>query len=248
MPDVTNGTGGLIAQPNQAGWTPSRGPYVRRSWKGLKDAVDVLASDLRLARVEYEISQSSGPTAIITAIYNTEQDGTQAEAASIWEIVYSTVEKDILSIPESDGVTEDGKRRIKDALEKNELIDVSAGDDGVDAREFYQLMLSGVKNKPIFQPVLKQTLTVSNSYGTKESNSTYGKVFKTSTVEALIDEPVLFTLPTDADPADDPLKPTMKYGWLRKPSEIQQVAFQKWHFIRTWEYGLYATLIYGEPT
>lgn len=113
----------------------------------------------------------------------------------------------------------------------------------------YNLMAQGVTSFPIDAPTLRRTITTSNQYATAYALDKVGVIMSTNYIRNVYDVPynLLFNLPNDTWTDPNPNSPTLVYGWYKKYPVIQMVALLKWSIVQEWEYGLWSTLLYGNP-
>lgn len=121
--------------------------------------------------------------------------------------------------------------------------------NGALALSIYALMQQGVTAFPVEQPILRRTWTTSNQYGTQYALINTGRILSSATLAATENLPgaLLFNIPNFSWIDPNPNAPSLAYGWYKRFPTIQQVALLKWNIVQEWEYGLWATLLWGAP-
>lgn len=115
----------------------------------------------------------------------------------------------------------------------------------------YKLIQAGVKSVYARNPTLRHTQTVSRYWTIPASQTNVGRIISTSTMMLTtgngesVPSGLLFNLPS-LTPANFQTI-ALAYGWLKHDPTIQQIAFRKWQIIQEWEFGLWATALYGSP-
>ncbi|MCX6924988.1 MAG: hypothetical protein NT154_17500 [Verrucomicrobia bacterium] len=251
---VINGTSGAYEQPQKFGWD-ANGPYCVRTWRGTAAAI---AS-------QYNVCVGAGATAdvaagygvhTLTARYALAIGGTGPNEVPVesWEFFASHVEKDLL---EADNATINSISELNRSIIHKLLTDPSQvaedpdgggyfDDDGsaAAALSVYKLMNGGMKSVRVMAPALRHTQTVSNQYTLKAALTNVGAIISTATLKTSENVPtgVLFNLPAKVS-----VKTGYAWAWMKMHPTIRCAARQKMQIEQEWEYGLWTTLIYGNP-
>ena len=254
-PAITvNGTSGAYEQPQKFG-VDSSGPYCLRTWRGTAAEIATQYNSCIASGALAEIEAGFGTHTVRARYAITIGGGTEAPVDS-WEFFASHVEKDVLEtdLAAIEAISPANREKLKDYVANPPGLGVAAHtaadflDDGSGSRanafSLYQLMLSGVKAVRVNAPLLRHTQSVSNVYTVKASLTNVGSILSTSTLATFESIPtsVLFNLPTDVS-----TRANMNYGWLKLHPTIRTAARQKMQIELEYEYGLWATLLYGSP-
>lgn len=120
--------------------------------------------------------------------------------------------------------------------------------NGTNAFNAWNLMMQGVKDYPIFQPVIRRTLITSNEYLGVQATLHIKQILSQATLISIegVPQNALFynLLPNDTAP---PTAKNLAYGWLKLFPTVQEVALRKYQIVQEWQYGLWSTLIWGSP-
>jgi hypothetical protein len=208
--------------------------------------------------INYEITESFGKSRLtIHYPYSLYGVNPATDAVELWEFFAQHAEKDLLEASvESDIISTLSINNIvqirlmlqSPTLDVNGNPNVTTADfsDGnpTNAVAVYQLMMAGVRSYPIEQPVLRHSLTTSNQYALRRSLANVRQILSTSTLVALNNIPnaLLFNLPYDYSNNS-----ALAYGWYQMFPNIQEIALLKWQISQEWQYGLWSTLIWGNP-
>lgn len=237
-------------QPIRYGFSPQRGYFTIREWRGTKAGVEAVANSLAGGNWSWEIE--GGAVYKLRATLASDDVGGGAEnPTTTWELLPNRVEKDILeSALVQSLVTNTEIDRIKTAIEGNTTpLSITSGSN---AEDLYNNMHAGQKSAVVFQPTLHKSQLVSRSYPVRAAVTNVGRIYSTATLTSQegIPNTILFNLPNDTSPTDDIAprsRPRMRYGWLKNYPTVQQVSFEKFQVSQTWEYGLWSFITYGEP-
>jgi hypothetical protein len=121
--------------------------------------------------------------------------------------------------------------------------------NGAIALAIYNLMQQGVTSFPVEQPKLRRTFVTSNQYAIQYALTNVRRIISTVSLVTTENIPnsLLFSLPNESWIDPNPDAPSLAFGWLKSFPTVQQVALLKWSIVQEWEYGLWATLLYGNP-
>ena len=170
-----------------------------------------------------------------------------------WEFHASHVEKDVLEadVEVINNISDANKVVIRDLIAnppkitEDPLLLFDPDDPcSEDAFAVYVLMMNGLRAIRVNAPVLRRTRTVSNMYVIKAALTNVGKILSTATLMTFEDIPatVMFNLPTETSK-----RTGLKYGWFKMHPTVRAAARQKMVIELEYEYGLWPTIIYGEP-
>lgn len=115
----------------------------------------------------------------------------------------------------------------------------------------YHHMATGMKTVPVLVPVLTKYAVTSRSWIINWSNQNKGKIYSTNTLinSEAVDPRLWQVLPQDVyipSGGEDFYIPKA-YGWLKGGVRSQVSNNGRNIVTQTWEYGLYPTLIFGNP-
>ncbi len=116
------------------------------------------------------------------------------------------------------------------------------------ARSYYFLIKAGVTSFPIEASVVRHTQIVSNTYAVQASFTNVGRILSTNSFQSTEGVPssLLFGLP--ATPSSTQFIETandLAYGWRKSRPSVSRLSFIKWQITNSWQFGLWATKIYG---
>jgi len=240
---VINGASGAHAQPIEYG-LDDNGQFTIRRYRGTRSQIATQYSVCVAAGAHCTVKQGIGVDEL-EARYSHSPDGSgnTDDLVDDWEFFANVVEKDILEadIAAVSGISEEEKAKIRNAIQ-NPPEDSSPALTDEDAIDIYQLMLKGQRSIRVNAPVLRHTLTVSNSYTIKAALTNVGKVISSATLASQESLPVdvLFNLPNDI--STDSL---LQYGWFKMHPTIRMSARQRAQIEQQWEYGLWPIVVYG---
>jgi len=237
------GSSNAIEQPQTVGYSPSRGWYTVRTWKGKKNAIDTLSNSLVSAGYEFQIDH--GPGGISTVRAQTPQNLSSAEeAVNLWEIQPIAFTKDILEadIAAIESISEDDKIAIRHAIQSPPDPPTSPALTDPNAIDTYLLMLSGVREIKKFSITLRHTQTVSNQWAVPISLTNVNRLHSTATLISDEAPPgwIASTMPTFVSN-----RAGLVYGWYKSLPTITIVSYQRTQLVQEWEFGLWATFLYG---
>lgn len=266
---IISGNRGAFPQPGQWGRNES-GNFATWVFNGTKREVALLAATFaQLQGLAYQVSESFGMAKLEVYLpWNPNIDPT-TDLIVKWEFFAQRIEKDLLSARVENPNTVAALSAAQVQTIRNKLLQPPDGkttpfptltdfeqngeSNGELALQIYTLMQQGVTAFPVEAPSLRRTFVTSNQYATAYALSNVRKIISTASLAQMESIPrnLLFSLPTDvwSDPNPDAgdLTPALAYGWYKRFPTIQQVARLKWSIVQEWEYGLWATLIWGNP-
>lgn len=254
MPRI--GTNGATEQPRRLRWSPQGGYFTVRSWKGPKTAIDEIANQLSTAGVPWENQQLvAGQWQISSEAPNAVDPGTGSGTelpVDNWELLPGEQEKDILeadlevinSIPQTELQT------LKDGI-LNPAPSKSPALSNSTAIDLYALMLNGVKTTKVHAPILRHTQTVSRSWATKAAMTNVGRIIANATLIGSgansENVPAGFLIALGEAPFINSSNRTgLAYGWYKGFPTLGVGADNKLNITQEWQFGLWATLIYGD--
>lgn len=230
-----------------------------------------LVLQANISGVQYEAQSGFGKHTITHKYpFNISNDPTTEPPVNLWEMVSTKVQKSILDSnnPLANGLEQNDLNLLNQFLANVQqyLVQWDGTADPVPdnvgeidstkikfhsdfANQMAALIISGVTSFDVFQPTLRFTQTVNNSYPLAASQVNVGKIISTDSMYFLAQVPahLLFDLPNDSDPVTKAGKPVLHYGWFKNAPEVRQIARQKWQIIYSYEYGLWPEILYGAP-
>jgi hypothetical protein len=264
----TNGQRGAFQLPSTWGRT-EQGDFFTAIFEGTKEEVKQAAYQCLLAGAQYTVTESYGKSRLEARFsYNPALGGgTVEQPIDQWEFFAAEAEKDLLDAKVESNIigtlTDAARRMIYNAVhfvsDTSDQPDPAAATnpanatywakitnttERANAQTIYNLMKDGVRSFPVDVPTLRHTQTVSNRWAIKVSLTNVRKIISTGSLISLeaIPSAILFNLPNDASTFSD-----KKYGWRKKFPNVQQVANLKFQLVQEWQYGLWPTVLFGNP-
>lgn len=256
-------TGGYGAWQQPGRWGRNeQGNYSLWSFEGTRREVAALAATFaQVQGLAYEVTEGFGKWRLeVHFPYGMNGIDPRTDKIENWEFFAQHAEKDLLDSavenPNSVGLlTQNQIEKIRFFIQnppdgtitkfptQADFV-LDSTDGGLAGFAIYGLMFQGVRNFPVEQPMLRRTVTTSNQYAVAYALTNIRKIISTATLVTLESMPtaLLFNLPADVSNDN-----TRAYGWYKPFPTIQQVARLKWQIVQEWQYGLWATLIWGAP-
>lgn len=254
------GINNVEEQPVERSWSARDGWETTRKFKGSED--DIKAMEGQLQFEGYSTSIRGGPLWELTArvAANTESGGSGPpetnEPVENWELTSNTTEKDLLA-SDDPNVAEFSNTELaflRRALNGETVkvvsstfpIEWTVGGDTFTVEHFMadvylRLIISGVKSKPIYQPVIRLTLTFNDTYNIPLSLTNVGSVVSTSymtTTEGVPTEIGQYMPESDTVTWADGLN---RYnGWLKVYPTINIAVGGKQQLTQEWHYGFWS--------
>jgi hypothetical protein len=220
------------------------------SISGLKETVRPFIN--QLAALGYSFTYRCDRSPLATIDFDSAgspQGGNTENPTLVWEYYANRAEIDIMQadIPGTiagqmnfNGITDEDRKLILreiQVLTEEDLIDF--GDPNADA--LLALMIKGVRSFRVFAPVLRVSKLVSNTYAVQASQTNVGRIISAATLASQESVPTrLFTLPSNVSG-----KVGFAYGFYKNFPNIQQATAGRWQVSQEWDWGLWATAIYG---
>ena len=252
---LTLGTFGPTSQPSAFEWSPTRGASSKLSWRGRIDRLLPLCSSLYLAGYSYNITGGNGGIYTLEATVGGDPTGTfnnaSPETVDNWELLNNKVQKDIL---ESDNTIVNSLsgadvNDIKDALKNPPTgnSDPAFTNNATNCLKVYNLMAAGVTSVQIFQPTLRHTWIVPRGASIKYEFTNAGKILSTSTLISTEGVPPDFVVSfaTLASGSVTRSGVPLSWGWFKSQPSVNITARGSREVHAEWEFGLWATDIYG---
>lgn len=240
---------GLILQPDQRAYSPDRGFYIIRSWRGPTASALAYETTLQTAGFEY-VNDNRSPIATITAKIgydDTTSPGSPEVPVNLWERNVNREQKTIYEHPRVAALGIGYITAIREAVQNNETtvsastVDGGTVENDAIAHEVFDLIRKGVDSFPVWQPVVNQTQIVSSSYPRSAVTANVGKILTKAQMVSLEEAPegVL-----DDKTVPDGLTSIARYGYYKNEPQITQQANNKWHIVTQWEAGFWSTFLY----
>jgi len=244
----------LVEQPIKFGWSPDRGPYTQRSWKGTETQVKSKINEIISLGGSYEVEQLAGEFWMITASYgNNTGGGDQSgnEVTDQWELVPNVVSQNLLESQYSKvaGLSTTQVKQIKDSLAQN--VEPSASGFASDQLTVYTLMHSNVDTVSVSQPVLQHNWLVPIGVNLAYSYSNIDRIFTTASLISTEGVPADLAVSISAwtasfaNPSYGSNRVALVFGW-KKLAPTQRIANNgRREITQGFEFGLWSTDIYG---
>lgn len=245
---VINGTKGAWLQPQEIGVDDS-GSFSSFTWQGTTAEIEATRAQLVGTGCTFIHRKSpSGGADTLEARFSFIPGQPDEEVpVNDWELFAQVSEKDIL---ESDlaiigTLTQREKEVIRNAIQSPPESASPALTPNSNAESIYKLMLNGVRSVIVQTPTLRHTMTVSNQWTVKASLANVGSIYTSATLAL---QEGTYNMLLDL-PAPDPNRTdiSVKYGWLKYFPTIRVAPRFKIQMAQEWRFGLWATLIYGNP-
>ncbi len=251
------GTAGATEQPGRYGWSPQRGPYTTRVWRGGLAAILQIAAQCYAAGYTFERSGGIGGIFTLEASMGGDAGGAGGSAGASneivddWELLPNKVQKDLLS---SDTAVVNALTALQiDAIKKanqNPPADAAVSDLPAECLPVYRLMAAGVEYKVVHQPVLRHSWVIPRNARKGFDFTTVDKILTTNTLVRSEGVPVDFLLPLRSLPTkySNPARIdgiTLVYGWYKAMPTLTLSAYSRRLVQAEYEFGLWSTLVYG---
>lgn len=241
------GQKGAIVAGESISWSPVHGWSRVINFEGPSDAINALMVELRSLGAPFRLTRNASPRATIEVdaqgLMGDEPQGVETPE-NTWEFFSNSVEIDLLDadVPAINALSDAEKRRIRDAVNSPDP-DNPPTLSG-DAETIYKLMLSGMKSFTVNVPTLRKSVVVSNRSQIRASLTNVGKIISTTTLRLQEEIPtsILFDLP-DLTTS----RTGFAYGWFKRHPTVQHSGLDRVTISQEWTYGLWPTIIYGDP-
>ncbi len=260
MSAIILGTSGATEQPVKLGWSQDRGFYCVREWKGPAPAINILIAQAFTYKLQYDVEQVVGGLGRITITYGSSTAGAQSgqgpDIVDNWELLPNKVQKDIFHADCT--IVNSQTSEQLDSIKS--FVNHSLNDDGTskanpaawdsNSETLYELVTAGVDHWVSYQPVLRRTYRVPQGQSLIAAYSNIKKILTTATLISTEGVPPDFVLPINTI-APSPSNPTrsdsvdLAYGWLKGIPTANIAAYVTREVHLEWEYGLWATALYG---
>lgn len=235
-----NGTARMVEQPKRYGWSPQRGHYMVRTWKGKKSNAYGLCAELRSINVPYETAEN-GPNAIVTANWGTDpiSGGAAEQPVSVWSRSVSRETKSIyehrqMFLALGNALIE----KLRNNVQNKSFVasDYGTTAAATEARIWFDLIMKGVESFTVEQPMLTWTRTVSRNFNISSiiaaAKANTGRIL--SVAQMIQNEGAPDYLVDDLS-SDIPAFAT--WGYRKYSPPIDQLAEGKVQLINTYEGG-----------
>lgn len=246
QPPVIVGIPGVFEQPFSTGFSPQRGWYTIRVWRGTNSALRSLLPLLKNAGYEFQLDEGYGAIGTVRAQIPDRTDGSAEEVINLWELDNNSATKDILETDDSgiNSISATHKRAIRAQIQSPDEDENSAQGSFSNpvAQQVYDLMMKGVREKVVYQQVLRHTQTVSTNYQVAASRTNVRRIISKASMANQENIPIwIYDSMDDGTSAQTGLA----YGWYKEPPKITVVSYQRTQISQQWTFGLWSTLLYG---
>ena len=118
------------------------------------------------------------------------------------------------------------------------------------AYSLYLLMKAGVENYPVEASSIRHTLVTSSQYYAKASFINQGRIISSASMTSVEGAPstLLFSVPTLPSPLQFiEVSGDLQYGWRKIRPQVARLSRLKWRIVQNYQFGLWATKIFGNP-
>lgn len=267
---ITGQRGGFL-QPGKWGRNDS-GNYDTWTFEATNKA-DIYAMAARIAQtlgLAYDVTESFGKFKLdVYFPWNTRGIDPRTDLIEKWELFAQPVDKDLLAarIENVNSIAQlspaqvatirfylqnppSGAPNAENPYPTADDFETDGETNGALALQVLILMMQGVSSFPVEAPQLRRTETTSSQYAVISSLTSVGKIITTGSLQSIENAPQLFyNLPEDTwvEPNPNFTSIGFAFGWRKRYPTIQQVALLKWNIVQEWDYGYWATLLYGSP-
>lgn len=224
--------------------------------------INALAAQFQALGYNYNVEHSFGKSKITLQLaFNP----LAIEApVDLWEYIGQDAQKDLLCSAVQTGITATLSQQNIEIIRQclaNDFSSTASKDasvktlaqsdftDGNPANAFkiYNLMKAGVTDSLVQTSTIRHTQTVSYVYPLTLSKLNLNRIISTPTLIAMENPPnwAVTGLPSDIPPGFQTIQ--AQFAWRKKSPTIQQIAFRKEQLIQEFEYGLWATDVWGLP-
>jgi len=241
---------------NRQGWT------TERSFRGTQSFIE--AKDAELRALGYSTRVKQGPVWELIGTVSAYDDGSgpddENSVVDTWEMSANPIEKDILqsnnalvdALPQTDrNILRDfanGTNKFEDydLTTAKKTPKFTAGPTYDIALTLYKLLASGLKSIVVYQPVLRHTKTVSQSYEIPASLANVGWIYSTSAlISAESPTPdIAANLPASGYTRGGGTPLATYGGWLKNYPQIVDAAFSKVQIVQEWHWGEWPEVLY----
>lgn len=213
-------------------------------YEGTEAALRTFAETSRGQIDEYYIDQDGAKHRLVMRVSNRKAEGENEIPQDDVRMDIHRIGKDITEHPNFGSCTSDQMVLIRKALDEKsqENSDAARAVLSGDALATFELALKNVNEWTIYHPVLIKTRIASSAYSFDVSYANCGRIISSDFVanEAGLTGLLRFTLP---DFVSDDAR--FVYGWLKHYPSYGPVSANRYQFTQEYEYGKWATLLYG---
>jgi hypothetical protein len=251
------GTKAATLQPIRFGWSKDRGHSTTKEWRGGESQVRAKIAEIIAAGGSYEVEQVAGEVWKIVASYSSPQpDGsTPADGDTIavtWELLPKDAQKALLGSFHSlvSGLSQADIDQIKTEVDDTTKTAATTTLTG-NALKVFKLMRAGVDTVEVEQPVLSLTWVVPDNENLNYAYANIGRVYTTSSListEAIpgyIATSMVAWTASFSNPTYGANRVSLVFGWKKRAPTQRRSGNNKREISQTWEFGLWATDIYG---
>jgi hypothetical protein len=253
------GTQAATLQPIRFGWSAERGHQTTKEWQGGESQVRALIPQIVFDGGSWEVDRMPGDMWKITATYSKPQDdgagpgdaGGQ-EIAVTWELLPKDAQKQLLGSFHSlvAGLSAADIDQIKAEVDNTTKTVANTTLTG-NALKVFKLMRAGVDTVEIEQPVLNLTWIVPNNVNLSYSYANIGRIYTTSSlistenIPGYISTSMVAWTSSFSNPSYGTNRVSLVFGWKKRAPTQRLAGLSRREISQTWEFGLWATDIYG---
>ena len=253
------GTKAATLQPIKFGWSKERGHYTVKEWHGGEANIRALIPQIVADGANYDFDAGNGDLAKIVANYSTATpDGAGGgnsggdEVSVNWELGPKDAQKALLSSYHSlvSGLTAAEIDLIKADVADTTKTAATTTLTG-NGLKVFKLLRADVDTVEIEQPILSLTWIVPNSVTLSYAYSNIGRIYTTSSLISAEGIPSYISTSMNAwtasfsNPTFGTNRISLIFGWKKRAPTQRLAGTNKREISQTWEFGLWATDIYG---
>lgn len=261
------GTKGPTLQPKKFGYSKERGHYDTRVWEGGEDEIRGMIPAVLPFGVSYDCEELRGGLWRLTVNYSSPQsdgagggDAGGDQIAVTWELLPKDAQKPLLGswhtiVSGLDAATID---KIRAHSEDKTYTTESPAPSGYtttdlagNALKIFKLLRAGVDTVEVEQPVLTLTWIVPDDVNLAYSYANIGRVYTTASlisaeaIPSYISTSMTAWTSSFSNPTFGSNRVSLVFGWKKRAPTQRLAGENKREITQTWEYGFWATDIYG---
>ena len=244
-----------------AEWTfdVTQGSQTTRTFRGTQAYIEAAESSYIAAGWNTRVKEGAVWELVATAPMDSRQGDPGSEVpVDTWELGSNMVEKDILESNTDvvNGLVKEDLAFLREVVDGKKTTDDYDLEDGLphvflspDAVPLFKLIVSGVKSKVVYQPVLRNIKTASQYYEIPNSLLNVGSVY--STARIISDESPPSDIAANLLTGGTITRAAVGVlfgGWFKTHPQIIDSAGSKVQIVQEWQYGEWAPLLYDMVT
>lgn len=232
------GNSAAILVKTSTGFDRQSGKFVQKMWRGTEDAISSVEATLVGADHYTKDPEGSGIWTLTARWSAFTDEGTVETPVQEERLRFNIIQKSLYAHPSFASLTNDQLAAVRKAV--NETTEGASFTVPLQ-QSLYDLLISGIENFNVYQPVVVVTDTASADYPWNIGFQDYGTIFTTA---AMIADADLGSGWAGNLPASGAGPGGLTYGWLKKPPEIVTTGGNKSQLVQEYEFGLWSDTLY----